>query len=34
MEISITISNQNNYRVVQNLYEGKASMDMTLNEFK
>ena len=24
----------NNYRVVQNLYEGKASMDVTLNEFK
>ena len=24
----------NNYRDVQNLYQDKASMDMTLNEFK
>ena len=24
----------NNFREVQNLYQGKASMDMTLNEFK
>ena len=28
------ISKPNNFRDVQNLYQDKASMDMTLNEFK
>ena len=34
METSIIYSNQTKYRDVQNLYHDKASMDMTLNEFK
>ena len=34
METSITYLNQIFFRDVQNLYQDKASIDMTLHEFK
>ena len=34
MEISITYSNPNIFRDVLNIYQDKASKDVTLNEFK